>query len=82
LATNQLTLDEGKVAVPFLRDDQIVQGFGEEAKEANDGNADMSESDKINELLKMGFEESQCVQALKQAKGDLQLAASILGNTD
>ena len=78
-----MTLDDGKVSVPFLRDDEIVQDFVEEAKEAMmnvDRNSNMSETDKITELLNMGFDESKCREALRQAGGNLQLAASILGN--
>ncbi|CAI2369265.1 unnamed protein product [Moneuplotes crassus] len=83
LANNQLTLDEGKVAVPFLKDEEINCDYVEEAKEAMmnvDKNNNMPEDEKIEELLKMGFEEADCIRALKQAGGNLQLAASILGN--
>mmetsp|Transcript_19147 Transcript_19147/g.18796 ORF Transcript_19147/g.18796 Transcript_19147/m.18796 type:complete len:125 (+) Transcript_19147:636-1010(+) len=61
LANNQLTLDEGKVAVPFLKDEEINCDYVEEAKEAMmnvDKNNNMPEDEKIEELLKMGFEEA------------------------
>lgn len=83
LANDQLTLDSGKVSVPFLKEHEIERDFVEEAKEAMvniDKNNNMPEKEKIEELLKMGFEEADCHRALKQAGGNLQLAASILGN--
>ena len=45
-----------------------------------DRNSNMSETEKVDELLKMGFDESICVDALRRAGGNLQLAASILGD--
>jgi DNA damage-inducible protein 1 len=82
LGKNQLTLNDGQVAVPFLADHQIEKDFVEEAKESMlaESKNKMSETEKVEELLKMGFGESQAKKALQQAKGNFELAASILGN--
>ena len=82
LANNQLTLNNGEVSVPFLSESQIEKDYIEEAKEAmmDVDNKDQSEDEKINELMLMGYDESVCRRALKQAKGNLQLAATLLGN--
>lgn len=83
LANNQLTLNNGEVSVPFLNDNEILRDFVEEAKEAMmnvDSNANKSDSEKIEELMLMGYEEKDCKVALRQAGGNLQLAASILAS--
>lgn len=83
LANNQLTLNNGDVSVPFLSEHEIQRDFVEEAKEAMmnvDSNATKPDSEKINELMMMGYDEQDCVRALKQAGGNIQLAANILGN--
>jgi DNA damage-inducible protein 1 len=82
LAKNQLTLNDGEVHVPFLADNKIVRQIGEESKDEliDDKDNKMPESEKITELMKMGFEESASKKALTQAGGNLQVAASILAN--
>lgn len=83
LGKNQLTLNNGEVAVPFLHENQIQKDFIEEAKEAEmnvDKEQHKPETEKIHELMLMGYEEAECIRALKQARGNLQLAASILAN--
>lgn len=60
LANNQLTLNNGEVAVPFLADHQIERDFVEEAKEAMmnvDKNNNKSENEKLEELMLMGYDE-------------------------
>ena len=59
LDKNELTLDQGKVSVPFLKDDQIVRGFGEESKEEMSESGSKSYDDKLTELMAMGYEEKQ-----------------------
>ena len=83
LANNKLTLNNGEVEVPFLSEHEIQRDFVEEAKEAMvnvDHNNNMGDDQKVEELMKMGFDEQPARAALKQANGNLQLAASILGN--
>lgn len=76
-----MTLNKGEVAVPFLKDHEIQKDFLEEAKDAMMEEEDSkSEDEKVHELMLMGYDEKQCKLALKQANGNLQLAASILGN--
>ena len=59
LDKNELTLDQGKVAVPFLKDHQIVRGFGDE--ESKDGGAHDSRSneEKLTDLMGMGYDEKE-----------------------
>lgn len=82
LANNQLTLNNGEVSVPFLSESEIQRDYIEEAKESlmEVDNKSQSEDEKVQELMLMGYDESVCRRALRQAKGNLQLAATILGN--
>lgn len=82
LANNQLTLNSGEVSVPFLSESEIQRDFVEEAKEAmmDVDSRNQSDDEKVQELMLMGYDEVICRRALKQAKGNLQLAAAILGN--
>jgi len=83
LNKNQLTLNAGEVSVPFLKDHEIERDFVEEAKEAMinvDSNANKSDTNKIEELMMMGYDEHDCKNALDQANGNIQLAATILAS--
>jgi DNA damage-inducible protein 1 len=61
LDKNELTLDQGKVIIPFLKDHEIQRGFGsgEESKDEEGEKDTRTNEDKLTDLMAMGYDEKE-----------------------
>eukprot|EP01006_Ploeotia_vitrea_P007425 TRINITY_DN17015_c0_g1_i1.p1 TRINITY_DN17015_c0_g1~~TRINITY_DN17015_c0_g1_i1.p1 ORF type:complete len:349 (+),score=61.11 TRINITY_DN17015_c0_g1_i1:121-1167(+) len=77
LKANVLRIGDG-VETPFLQEHELPAAYkgGDRAAEAASSN--MTDQEKLEKLLLMGFEEKDCTQALKECQGDEMAAAAWL----